>query len=277
MRNSGPRVRDQELLRIRGTRPDDLTTYERILLARENIMKLQRDDFMASKPLLDAVIAAEPGWGEAFALAADWHGLLVGQGWSVDRAADIAEVERLSREALSLDASNVRALVSYGHRKSLLYRDYDTALSLFDRALDAAPSSAQAWLRSSYTVAYLGQAREAVQRAMRAMELSPLDREAHVFFDALCVAHYTAGDYEAAADWGLRAHGEPKVLHSTSGWTAAALAALGRTDKARDIADLLMARLPDRRVRDVVAQHPYQDPGRRQRYGQHLLAAGCPA
>ena len=35
-----------------------------------------------------------------------------------------------------------------------------------------------------------------------------------------------------------------------------------------------MARMPNRRVRDAVANSPFKEPARRERYGAHLLAAG---
>ncbi len=272
-----PRVVEAELRRIRGKRPESLNVYDKALLAREHMLALNRESFQAAKPLLDDVLAVEPSWGEGQALAADWYGLVVAQGWSVHRARDIEIIERLARKALSLDGDNIRALVFYGHRKSLLHRDFPAALELFRRALDVAPSSVPAWLWSSYTFSYLGDAAEAVKRAERALALSPVDREAHRFLGALCIAHYTAGDYDTAAHWGLRALAEPSVGRTTGGWTAAALAAADRIDEAHAVAERTMARWPERRVSAIVANHPYQDPERRRIYGLHLLNAGFPA
>jgi len=271
-----PRVRETELRRIRGKRPENLSVYEKVLLAREHITMLRREGFIEAKTLLDEVIAEEPRYGEAYALAADWHGLVVSQGWSDNRAEDIAHVERLARQALTHDADNIRALVFYGHRRSLMHRDYPTALQLFERALEAAPSSVQAWLWSSYTFSYLGETEEAVRRATRALELSPCDREAYSFFGALCVAHYTAGNYDAAVEWGQRALAEGTVLRTTAAWVAASLVAVGRLQEAREIATRMILEWPERRVREVVANHPYRDPIQRSSYGKHLLEAGFP-
>lgn len=199
-----PRVRDIELQRIRGKRPDRLSVYEKVLLARENILMLRQEPFARAKSLLEEAVAEEPSYAEAYALAADWHGLMVGQGWSSNRISDVAAVDLLAQQALLLDGDNVRALVCYGHRKSLLHRDYQAALEMFRRALDAAPSSAHAWLKSSYTFAYIGETEEAVRRAERALDLSPCDREPHLFYSALCVAHYTAGNFDTAARWGMQ-------------------------------------------------------------------------
>ena len=271
-----PRVREAELLRIRGKRPVNLTVYEKALLVREYLTILERDSFREAKLLLDDILHDDPSWGEAHALAADWHGLVVAQGWSEDRTADISHVDSLTRRALTLDAENIRALIFYGHRKSLLYRDYNAALKLFQKALEVAPGSAQGLLWSSYTFSFIGDAEQAIHRAEQALALSPCDREAHRFLAALCIAYYTAGDYEAAAEWGMRALAEPLVGRTTGGWVAAALAAAGKTTEASLVASQTMARWPSRRVSEVVANHPYRDLVRRQDYGSHLLAAGFP-
>jgi adenylate cyclase len=74
-----PRVRDIELLRIRGKRPDRLSVYEKVLLARENILMLRQEPFHGQRDCLDEAVAEEPDYAEAYALAADWHSLMVGQ------------------------------------------------------------------------------------------------------------------------------------------------------------------------------------------------------
>lgn len=271
-----PRVQDTELVRIRGKRLNDLTLYEGVLLVRDLLTTLREDDFRRSRQILDDIMTQEPSWGEAYALAADWYGLFVAQGWSSNRSEDLKKVDVLARRALALDNDNLRALVFYGHRRSLLYRDYGTARTLFQRALDVAPSSAAAWLWSSYTYSFIDEPDEALRRAERALELSPRDREAHRFFAAMCIAHYTAGNFDAAAEWGMRTMSEPLVGRTTGGWVAASLVAAGRLDDAREVMHQTMARWPERRVADVVRNHAYRDPDRREQYGRHLLAAGFP-
>lgn len=174
-----PRVQEIELQRIRGRRPASLSAYELVLLARHNLQSLQPENFAATQDLLTRAVATDPGYAEAYALMAEWHGLRIAQNISGSIADDEAEADRLSQRALSLDSNNLRALIRYGHRRSLLHRDYSAALALFDRALDSAPNAAHAWLWSSLTFSYLGDAEEALTRAERALRLSPRDPEAH--------------------------------------------------------------------------------------------------
>lgn len=271
-----PQVRETELRRIRGKRPRVLSVYEKILLSREHILQLNRDNFGEAKTLLEEVIDEDPGYGEAYALAAEWHSTMAGEGWSPDRTGEIALVEKLNRTALELDNCNLRALVSYGYRKSIHHRDHASALRTFSQALDVAPSSANAWALSGLCFAFAGEASDAVRHASRALELSPYDREAYKFFHALCVAHYTEGDYERAADWGLRALGENNVWRGTLGFTAASLAALGRLHEAKEITVQIQKKWPIRRISEIMKSLAYRDPNRRRLYGEHLRAAGYP-
>ncbi len=271
-----PRVHELELQRVRGKRPESLTTYEKVLLAREHLLTLRRDEYETARVLLSEAVAAEPGYGEAYALLADYFGVALTQGWLEDRDGTIRIVGEYAQRALELDRENCRALMFHAHRRSLLHRDFDAAMELFGRALSAWPGSAHTWLWSSYTWAYVGEAAEAVRRVARGLELSPRDREAHEFYSAMCVAHYTAGDYGEASRWGLRAIGEPRVLRATLRWTAASLAAAGEIEEARRIAARAMREIPGQRVRDVVLNSPYRDAGRREAYGRHLTLAGLP-
>ena len=272
-----PQVRETELRRIRGKRPNVLSVYEKVLLSREKILLLDRPALIEAKTLLDEVILEDPGYGEAYALSAEWHSTMAGEGWSPDRVGAIAAAERLAGTALSVDNCNLRALVSQGHQKSLYYRDHDAAQRMFRQALDVAPSSAHAWAMSTYCFAFAGEAEEAVRRAKRALELSPYDRDAGKFLNGLCVAHYTAGDYESAADCGLRALSEASSWRGTGAYTAASLAAAGRVREARDVVEETRRTGRDRRsVHAIVANHPYRDQSRRILYGAHLSAAGVP-
>jgi DNA-binding SARP family transcriptional activator len=271
-----PQVRETELRRIRGKRPNVLSVYEKVLLCREQIMLLDRHGIDQVKTLLDEVIQEDPGYGEAYALAADWHGIMVGEGWSADRAADIAAIERLSNTALNFDNCNLRALISYGYRRSIHHRDSPGAMRIFRQALDVAPCSANAWALSGLCYAFAGEAPEAVRRATRALELSPFDREAYKFYHALCVAHYTNGDYELAAEWGQRAISENTVWRATMGFTAASLSAIGRVRDAREITARIAAKWPARPISEIMKSLAYRDAERRRLYGEHLRAAGYP-
>jgi adenylate cyclase len=270
-----PRVGEKELERIRGKRPSSLSAYEKILLARLQMRTVDNSDFKGALTLLDEAIVEEPTFAEAYSLLADWYGLAAAERIS-DRKEYILKSEALAKNALRYDPCNVRALTFYAHRRSLFHRDFETSCSLFERALTTAPNSALVLRWSSLTYAFLGEADEAINRAERALSLSPRDIDAHSFYMAIVAAYYTAGKFDIAADYSQLAMSAYPILPSSGGWAAASLAAAGRLSEARAIALDTMAAQPARRVRDIIDRHPYSDPKMRQLYGRHLLAAGFP-
>jgi TolB-like protein len=94
-------IREAELRRVRRRRPKVLSAYEKLLLSRQHITFLDRVQFDETIRVLNEVIEADPGNGEVYALAAEWHGAIVGEYWSTDRA---AEIETAEPEGLSPDA-----------------------------------------------------------------------------------------------------------------------------------------------------------------------------
>jgi adenylate cyclase len=174
-----PNIQTAEIARIRGKRPDKLTAYELVLMARHRLNQLDLLGFQEAKELLTRAIESDPGYAESFALLADWHGLQISQGMSDNREHDQSMADAFGRNALARDPNNIRALTRYGHRKALLGQDFASALEIFEKALGIAPHSANSWMWSSHTFAYMGDAREAVRRAQYAMSLSPCDIDAH--------------------------------------------------------------------------------------------------
>jgi len=271
-----PMVHETEILRIRGKRTDDLSLYERVLLARDYLNRLGVENFRKALGIMEAVIAHEPPWGEAYAVAADCHGLLLAEGWSNMRDHHVANIEHLSRKALELDRSNVRALTFYAHRRTIFHHDFDTAIELYRRALETAPGSAATWLWSSITYSHACDGDEAILRAERALSLSPADQQAYWFYLALCMAYYVKREFDVAADWGMKALAEPATGRTGPRRVAAALVGAGRITIAKDLGRVIVAEDPSIRVRDIVANSTFRDHSRREEFGQHLALAGIP-
>ena len=186
------------------------------------------------------------------------------------------KVDEFASAALLRDPHDVWALALSGHLRALLFRDFDTAFDLFDRALRTSPNSAFAWSRSSPAFSYVGDSAEGRRRAERALRLSPFD--AQIFFThcALGLAAYTEGDYEAAVAWGRRSYAESHNYTANLRFLAASLAASGQTTEARRFADSLRQLEPGFSVRKFTENYAYRDERFRARLAQHLSLAGLP-
>jgi adenylate cyclase len=276
MATIAPQVQEAELRRVLRKRPESLDAYEYVLRGLDLFYRFEDDQFVQALPLFEKAMALDPTYATAYALAADWHSVRIGQGRSADSIADFREVERLSRLALTLDRFDPRALSLCGHVRAFSFREFDQAIELFDRALAANPSSAAAWVRSSPTFSYIGETREARRRADIGLRLSPHD--AHVFYtySIISLASYAAGDYADAALWARKSMALNPRFTANLRFLAASLAAQGQIDDARQAGRNLLGVDPKFNVSRFVGTHAFKDPDKRRLFGEHLLQAGLP-
>ena len=92
----------------------------------------------------------------------------------------------------------------------------------------------------------------------------------------LSIAHYAAGDLEAAARIGLRAAALHPNFTSNLRYTVAALGGLGRTTEAAPLVERLMALQPNLRVGASLPRYAFRDPSLRERHARNLRLAGIP-
>jgi DNA-binding winged helix-turn-helix (wHTH) protein/Tfp pilus assembly protein PilF len=271
-----PRVREQEIRRLRHAPVQDVSVHQLLLQARLLMMRFLRSELAQAKVLIDHAIARDPHCAPAYAMAAEWHSHQISQAWTVDRAADLAALERNALHAITLDSSNAAALARIGHCRALHHRDFDSATMYLDRALDAGPSYPKAWELSSYVMSWLGDGPAAIRHAERALQLSPADPLMFQTYTALALAHYTEGSFETAITWARRSYALSPRPGTFLVYAAASAATLGRLSDAREFARLFLQDRHTFSVADVVKRHPFRDEERRVRYGTQLLLAGFP-
>ena len=271
-----PHVRQAELQRALRKHPESLDAYDFVLRGLDLLYRLRREEFEQAYDMFQRAIELEPGYATPYALSANWYSIRIGQGWSVNPVEDVEAVNRLATAALQRDAFDTRALALCGHVRSFLFRDYDGAVVLFQRALSGSPNSAEAWLWSSPTYSYIGEGVEAVRRAEQSLRLSPFD--SHVFLNhtALALAQYTAGDFDSAVTAGRRAITENPRYTAALRIFAASLVAAGRIEEARSVSRTLLEYDSTFGVEAFCRTHPYKDPVRREMLALHLRSAGLP-
>jgi adenylate cyclase len=272
-----PQVQESELRRVLRKRPESLDAYECVLRGLDLMYHFEDDRFPEALRMFERAMALDPKYATAHALAANWYSMRIHQGLSPDVRADYAEADRLSRSALALDRFDPMALSVAGHVRAFLFRDYDHAIELFDRALAANPSAAIAWLRSSATFSYIGETREARRRAEIGLRLGPYD--AHVFYgySVMALAAYAAGDYDEAVRWARRSAALNPRFTANLRFLVAGLAAGGKLEEASEAARTLLRLEPGFRARRFAEGHAFKNPERRRLFGDHLVLAGLPA
>ncbi|MCC6467014.1 MAG: adenylate/guanylate cyclase domain-containing protein [Alphaproteobacteria bacterium] len=272
-----PHVRAAELEGALRKRPDSFTAYDYTLRALAIIHSLDSRTFRKAREYLERAMSEDRNFAMAAAWAARWYSLNIGQGWSENVEKDAAAAAELAARAIELDRQNALALATYGHLKSFLFHDCDSALVYFERALAACPNSSLAWILSSATLSYVGRGEQAVRHAEHGLWLSPFDQSLFNYYMFLGMAHYVNGTYEEAVKWGRMSASENPLYTSNLRLLVAALAALDRMDEAREVAQTLLRQEPTFTVADYEkTRAPFRDPEVRERVFAHLRKAGLP-
>jgi adenylate cyclase len=273
-----PSIRASALREAMRKRPESLTAYDHMLRGLHAMASPDRTHFLAARAHLDRAMEEDGGFAQPLAWAAHWHSLNIGQGWSEDRAADTAAIFDLAGRALALEPGNALAQATFGHNSAYLRRDPDTAMQCFEMALARCPNSAIAWTLSSATLGYLGRGAQAVEHAARGLRLSPYDPLRYYHQHFLSIAHYVAGAFDEAERYGRLAIGGNPSHASNWRVQAAALAAQGRAEEAREAAARLIALEPDFSVGSYSRDRmPFREAAVRERFARDLRAAGLPA
>lgn len=272
-----PQVRSAELQRALRKHPNSITAYDDWLRAIDLMSSLDKARFLGGRTLLDRALAEDPRFAMAAAWSAQWHSLMVGQGWSGDIAADRSRAAEMARLALALDPRNATALTVLGHLTSFHFRDAETGLAHLQAALIACPNFARGWMYASCTLSYLGRGAEALRHAEHAMRLSPMDQWQFQFSLTRAIAHYASGQLDEAARWAAIAFAQNPHYTSAHRYLAAAKAAIGRLDEAAIAVRALLEHEPGFRVGSYMAlRQPFRDPRIAERYGNDLRRAGLP-
>ena len=225
-----PNLRKAEIERVRRKRPDSLDAYDLVLRALPFVYGMMADGASAAIPFLQKALEFDPGYARAHALLAWCFHFRFSRGGlhEVDRDAAILH----ARAAIAGGSDDATALAIAGLVIWFDEHDTDTALGLFDRALAISPSDVFALGCSAVALAWMGQAALAIDRAERALRLSPFDPLNYMSYDALAVACFHTGRYEDAREAARHAIESNPQFSVPQILLAAALVRLGRHDEA---------------------------------------------
>jgi adenylate cyclase len=248
-----PTLRQAEIERARRKRPDSLDAYDLYLRALPFAYTSMPDDAERALGFAEQAIKLEPDFAAAHAIIAWCNEQRYLRGGLHEDAKTIAL--RHARLAIATGGDDATALAIAGLVIGFLDpREYETAVTAFDRALALSNSSALALGFSAVTRAWHGESTIAIEQAEQALRLSPLfdplSKERHM---AIAIAHFVAGRYELAASAASRAiQANPRF--SPPYWMrAAALANLDRVDEAEAVAEGLLKVQPQFTIGSIIS------------------------
>jgi tetratricopeptide (TPR) repeat protein len=228
-----PKLEQAEIERARRKPTESLHAYDYYLRGMVGIHQWTPEGIDEALPLFYRAIELDPNFASAYGMAARCYCLRKASGRMTDRAHEIAETERLARRAAALGWDDAVALCSAGFALAFVVGDLDDGAAFSDRALLLNPNLAWAWLFSSWVKVWLGEPEAAIERATRAVRLSPHDPHGFNMQTAIAYAHFIAGRYaEASTSADMAARERPNHAFAIR-ILAASCAMTGRQEQAR--------------------------------------------
>jgi TolB-like protein/Flp pilus assembly protein TadD len=226
-----PGLHKLEVERIRRKRPDSLDAYDLVLQALPFVYKLMPAGSAPAMPLLEKALELEPAYPFAHAALAWGHHIRFGRG-GLDEADRRAAI-RHAHAALAGAGDDATTLAISAFVIWFQEHDVTRAFSLFDRALAISGSNFIALCTSAVALAWTGHSELAVERAQRALRLSPFDSLNHLSYQGLAGAYFQLGRHAEAAEAARRAAELNPDFSVPYVYLTAALVGLGRDDEAR--------------------------------------------
>jgi adenylate cyclase len=269
-----PTLRQTEIERARRKRPDSLDAYDLYLRALPYVFTPMPEDADKALPLLSKAIELEPDFAAAHAIIAWCHEQRYLRG-GIQEETRLAGL-RHARLAIAGGGDDAAALATAGFVIAVCGRDFETALTAFDRSFALSSSSALALGLSSIVRAWRADDGIAVEQANRALRLSPFDPLVILPYIGLAYAHFAAGRFEetiAAASLATQVNPRftvPQILH------AAALGRLDRNEDAKIAVQRLLELQPGLTVATAILSARYVDPKNITALANALHRAGLP-
>jgi TolB-like protein/Flp pilus assembly protein TadD len=252
-----PKLLQAEGIRSQSHSPEDLGAWEMVSKANSLFWRLTKAEGEAAIAILKQAVQRYPDYAPAHSMLAFMMLVSAYVGWTArEQQSQVKQAAALATRAAELDDSDPWAYFALGYVAYTMRRT-DKAIEEFQRAIDLNPNFAAAHSYLSLALALAGQSDQAITHAEQAIRMSPHDPQNAVCFTALSAAHYQAGRYGEAVNFGR------KALQQRSGWApghrifCASLAQAGQIDEARAELDQLKELHPDISIAWIEKHVPY--------------------
>jgi len=228
-----PKLEEAEIERAKRKPTESLDAYDCFLRGMAAFHDFTRAGNETALGYFARAIEIDPEFAAAHGMAARCYVQRKGFGWVGDRPKEVEETRRLALRAAEKGREDAVALTNAGFALTMLGALEDGAAFL-ERAISLNPNLAGAWFLSGLASALLGEPEAAIERAERALRLSPQDPQMFGTHAIIALGHFIAGRYDEASTWAATARRErPNFLMANC--LAAASAALGgRPDVAQE-------------------------------------------
>jgi TolB-like protein/class 3 adenylate cyclase len=271
-----PKLEQAEIERAKRKPTESLDAYDHYLRGMAAFHQFSKFSNTEALTLFGQASKLDPGFAAAYGMAARCYLQRIGFGWATEREHAIAETTRLARLAADLGKDDALALSAAGFALVIVVGDLQDGDALIDRALAINPNLAWAWHFSGLAKAFLGQPELAIERAQRAMRLSPQDPQKFGMLIAMAWAHFFAGRYDEALSWAETGLREQSNFFIAACVAAASAAFAGRIDEAKKAMARVRELNPALRLSNLKDLLPIHRPQDFERWREGMKLAGLP-
>ena len=250
-----PQLLEAEGIRSQNRSPEDLGAWDMVIQANSLFWRLTKGEGEAAIAILQRAVERYPNYAPAHSMLA-FDLLLSGYiGWALMEP-QLLQAASLAARAEELDHGDPWAHLALGY-VAFVRRRTSAAAAEFQRALALNPNFAAAHGYLGWALAFDGQSEQAIAHLKEAIRMSPHDPQNAIFNTGLAIAHYLAGRFAEAVEYGR------ETLQQRSAFTAghriycASLAQNGQIDEAREALARLKERHPDLSIAWIESNVPY--------------------
>ena len=271
-----PKMEQAEIERARRKPTANLDAYDYYLQGLAKVYQSTKHANDDALRLFHKAIELDANFASAYGMAAWCYAWRKRSGWIADRANETAAAALLARQAVELGKDDAVALGMGGFALALVVGEVEDGAAFIDEALILNPNLALGRLLSGWVNIYLGNPEVAIERAMRAVRLSPLDPFTFLAFSQIGAGHFYAGRYDEASSWAEKGLRQQPNSAGTARVAAASHALAGRVDQAQKAMARLREMDPTLRVSDLRQMVPFRRPQDLARFEEGLRKAGLP-
>jgi tetratricopeptide (TPR) repeat protein len=271
-----PKMEQAEIDRARRKPTENLDAYDYYLQGKASVHQATKQAYEDALRLFYKSIELDRDFASAYGMAAWCFAWRMWNGWMADRAKEIAEAARLARLAVELGRDDAVALTMGGFALALVMREVEDGAAFLDRALILNPNLALGWILSGVVNGWLGEPEVIIERATRALRLSPLDPLTSLAFAQIGTGHFLAGRYDEASSWAEKGLLQQPNYAGAARCAAASHALAGQLDQAQKAAARVRQIDPTFRVSDFRRRFPFRRPEDIARWEEGLRKARLP-
>jgi DNA-binding SARP family transcriptional activator/TolB-like protein len=232
--------------------PGSLDAWEALHCGFWHMYRFNEADNERAKRFFKLAVRLDPTMARAYAGLSFTHfqnAFLLRLG---ERQQEIMRAYDMASEALSADDRDPAAHWAMG-RALWLRGDHERSLSELGDAVDLSPNFALAHYTLSFVHCQSGDAAAAIRCADRSHDLSPYDPMTFAMLACKALAHARLGQYDEAADWGIKATLRPNAHTHILAITAQCLALADRGDEARAFWARIQQARPEYSMQDFLS------------------------